>query len=178
MEYGNLILANTKKGFIQQAIKWFTKSQFSHSFVTMPDILDIPMCIEACEGGVDMCRFDKGYVNDTNQAYEVWALNISQDIKDQALKQIMNDLETGYGFLEYPWFIWRRLNLLVGKDIKAHNNWNSSGIICSQLCVAYLTACGLAYLFDGYGKGSIAPQDLQNIFIAYPELFTKTFVKN
>lgn len=178
MEYGNIVLANTKKGFVQQAIKWFTKSQFSHSFVTMPDILGIPMCIEACEGGVDMCRFDKGYINDSNQAYEIWSVNVPKETKDWAIKLVMNELETGYGFLEYPWFIWRKLNLLFGKDIKAQNNWYKGGTICSELCVEYLIACGLGHIFEGYGEGSIAPQDLQDIFKEHPVIFAKTFVKN
>ena len=87
---------------------------------------------------------------------------------------MLSELETGYGFLQFPWFIWRKLNRLVGRDIKANNNWDTSGMICSQLCVAYLKACGLEKLLAGYGNGSIAPQDLQNIFIAHPELFEKT----
>lgn len=169
--YGNIVLASTKGQFLPNAIKWFTKSVFSHSFVTTPDILETPMCIEACDHGVDFTRFDTGYVDNQDQGYEVWKLRISQPIKDVAIVKILDTLETGYGFLEYPWFIWRKLNLLVGRDIKHQNNWNSDGMICSQLCVAYLEACGLDYLFAAYGKGSVAPQDLQNIFKAHPDLF-------
>jgi len=172
--YGNIVLASTKSGFIPNAIKWFTKSQFSHSLVTTPDTLGTPMCIEACEGGVDSCRFDKGYSNNIDQGYQVWNIKIDQATKDRAIVSIFNDLETGYGFLEYPWFMWRQLNRLFGRDIKSQNNWNTNGMICSQLCVAYLTACGLGYIFVGYGRGAIAPQDLQDIFKAHPELFEMT----
>lgn len=169
--YGNIVLASTKGEFIPNAIKWFTGSVFSHSFVTTPDILETPMCIEACNHGVDFTRFDKGYSDNLAQGYEVWNLKIDQKIKDEAVVQILNDLELGYGFLQYPWFMWRRLCLLFGKDIKKQNNWNQDGMICSQLCVAYLKACGLGVLFMDYGNGSIAPQDLQNIMKAHPELF-------
>jgi hypothetical protein len=172
--YGNIVLATSKSSFVSKGIRWFTNSQFSHSFVTMPDTLGIPMCIEAAEGGVDTCRFDTNYANNLDETYEVWTLNLPQDVKDKAIQSIMNDLETGYGFLEYPWFMWRRLNSLFGKDIKSQNNWNQSGMICSQLCVAYLKACGLSYILQGYGQGSIAPQDLSVIFQAHPELFIKT----
>jgi hypothetical protein len=169
--YGNIVLASTKKGFVPNAIKSFTGSVFSHSLVTMPDILGIPMCIEAAEGGVDTVRFDKNYVNDPGQGYQVWKVKTSQEVKDRAIVQLLGSLETGYGFLEYPWFMWRRLNSLLGKDIKAQDNWNTSGTICSQLCVEYLKACGLGYVLIGYGRGSIAPQDLQNIFKSHPEMF-------
>lgn len=171
--YGNVVLASTQGQFLPNAIKWFTQSQFSHSLVTVPDTLGVPMCIEAAENGVDFTRFDTGYVSNPDQGYETWNIKIDQSIKDAAIVSILADLETSYGFLEYPWFIWRRLCLFVGKDIKNQNNWNESGIICSQLCVAYLKACGLGHIFQGYGEGSIAPQDLQNIFLTHPELFER-----
>lgn len=169
--YGNIVLAGTKKGFVPNAIKAFTGSVFSHSLVTTPDILDIPMCMEAVEGGVDMMRFDLGYSCNQDQGYQVWILKIPQEVKDEAIKKLLSELEVGYGFLAYPWFMWRRLNFLFGKDIKAQNNWCQAGMICSQLCVEYLRNCGLDYIFKDYGKGSISPQDLQDIFTLHPELF-------
>jgi hypothetical protein len=172
--YGHLVLANTKSGFIPSAIKWVTNSQFSHSFVTVPDILSTPMCIEAAEGGVDMTRFDTSYADNQSEGYEIWNIKIDQSIKDAAIVSILADLEIGYGFLQFPWFVWRKLNLLFGREIKQQNNWDTNGMICSQLCVAYLKACGLGYVLAGYGNGSIAPQDLQDIFVAHPELFEKT----
>lgn len=169
--YGHIVLASTKSGFIPNAIKAVTNSQFSHSLVTLPDILGISMCIEAAEGGVDTTRFDTGYKNNLNEGYQVWRVKVESAAKDTAIKSILNDLEVGYGVLQFPWFIWRAVNRLFGKDIKAQNNWDTSGMICSQLCVAYLKACGLSSVFVGYGNGSIAPQDLQNIFVAHPEHF-------
>jgi hypothetical protein len=172
MSYGDIVLANNKTNWISQCIKWFTGSRFSHSFVTMPDILDIPMCMEASEGGVDMARFDTKYLDNQNEGIEVWSINVSQDAKDTAIKYILSDLEIGYGFLQYPWFMWRRICLIFGKDIRSQNNWNSDGMICSQLCVTYLRALGLSKVLEGYGSGSIAPQDLQDIFKAHPDKFT------
>lgn len=170
-EYGHIVLASTKSGFAPNAIKWFTKSVFSHSLVTTPDILGAPLCIEAAENGVDFTRFDTSYINNLDQSYQVWKIKLDQEIKDKAVVDILANLETRYGFLEFPWFMWRRICLLFGKDIKSHNNWNMSGMICSQLCVAYLKACGLSSILDGYGNGSIAPQDLQDIFKAHPQYF-------
>jgi hypothetical protein len=170
--YGNIVLASTKSGFIPTAIKWMTNSEFCHSFITIPSILGVPMCIEAAEGGVDTTRFDTGYENNQNEGYEVWNIKIDQSIKDAAMVSILNDLEIGYGFLQFPWFIWRKINSIRGIDIKRQDNWDSNGMICSQLCVAYLKACGLN-VFDGYGQGSLAPQDLQDIFMSHPELFEK-----
>lgn len=171
MDAGYIVLVNSK-GIVPAGIKWFTNSQFSHSLVTMPDLLGFPMCIEAEEGGVDMSRFDLNYTDNTKESYQVWKINLPQATKEQALKQIINTLEVGYGYLEYIWFIWRKLNSLVGRDIKNQNNWIEQGLICSQLVVAYINACGIGSTLDGYGKGSIAPKDLYNIMVTHPETFT------
>lgn len=172
MRYGHIVLASTKKEFIASAIRWFTQSNFSHSFVTIPKVLGMPVAIEATGKGVDTCLFDKNYKNNENEGYQIWHLNISQSIKDKAIKSVLNDLEISYGFLQYPYFIIRRICLVVGLDIKSYNNWfRKDGMICSQLCVAYLKACGLEHILKGYGEGSIAPQDLQNIFKSNPTIF-------
>jgi hypothetical protein len=172
MASGNIVLANTKSGFVPAAIRFMTDGQFSHSFVTMPNIYSIPMAIEAAENGVDFTRFDTGYQNNTEESYQVWQVNVSQKVKDAALVSILNDLETAYGYLEFFYFIWRKICRSFGKDIKNKNNWAvNSGYICSQLCVAYLKACGLQSVFVGYGNGSIAPADLYNIFMANPKIF-------
>lgn len=177
MEYGNIVLANTKKGLVQQAIKWFTKSKFCHGLITMPDILGTPMCIEAAVTGVDMTRFDLSYKNNPNKSYEIWQVNVPQEVKDLAIKALLQDLEVGYGFFQYPWFIWRRINLFFGKDIKAQNNWHQDGTICSELCVEYLKGCGLEGVLYEYGVSSITPQDLRNIFLSHPSIFTLIEVK-
>ena len=172
--YGHIVLADTKSGFIPSGIKWMTNSQFSHSFVTTPDVFKVPMCIESAEGGVDFTRFDTSYQNNLAEGYEVWNIKIDQNIKDAAIVSILADLEIGYGFLEFFYFIARKICSVFGKDIKSKNNWFAKdGMICSQLCVAYLNACGLSGVLIGYGQGSVAPQDLQNIFMAHPELFEK-----
>jgi hypothetical protein len=172
--YGHIVLVSAKTGFIAQAIEWFTESKFDHGLVTAPDVLGIPMCIEAVQSGVEFDRFDTNYVNDMNSGYQVWNIKIDQSIKDKALLSILNDLQISYGFLQYPFFIYERICNLFGKNIKSQNNWNTSGMICSQLCVAYLKACGLEYVLKGYGNGNIVPNDLENIFLAHPELFEMT----
>lgn len=171
--YGDIVLASTKKGIVPSIIKWFTSSQFSHSFIMMPNIFGIPMALEAASSGVDMTRFDTSYKNNLNEGYEVWNIKINQMVKDRAIKLILNDLEVSYGYLEFFYFVARKICKIFGKDIKNENNWfNKDGIICSQLCVAYLKACELN-VFSEYGQGSISPQDLQDIFKARPELFEK-----
>lgn len=177
MEYGHIVLSGTKYGFFPNAIKWFTKSKFSHSLVTMPNVLDMPMCAEAADNGVSMVRFDKAYTQNEDQEYEIWKVKIAPECIDAGIKKVADDLETMYGFLQYPWFVWRSICKFFGSDIKHQNNWFTGGTICSELCVQYLAGCGLAYVLDGYGPGAVTPQDLQDIFKAHPELFELVAMK-
>ena len=175
MEYGHIVLASTKSGVVPSAIKFITKSQYSHSFITAPTIVGLPMCVEAAESGIDMIRFDDAYTQNAAENIEIWEVLISDEMKDKGLVAVFDKLETSYGFLELPWFVWRWMNRLVGRDIKSQNNWSKNGTICSQLCRIYLTATGLGSLFEGYGKGAVAPQDLSVVMNANPQLFKKVY---
>jgi hypothetical protein len=175
--YGDIVLSTDESSFVSSCIRWFTDSRFSHGFMTMPAVLDAPTCIEAVRGGVDMSRFDSNYLNDASAMLEVWSINLPQPTKDAALRQMLGELEISYGFLEYPWFVWRKLNSLVGRDIKSQNNWNTDGMICSQLVVAYLKALGLSSVLAGYGNGAVAPQDLRDVFVAHPAWFKISYTK-
>lgn len=177
MNYGYIVLSINKYNWLSKCIRWFTNSKYSHSFVIIPSILEVPMAIEAGATGVDAVRFDNQYIYDNTQGYEIWKINAPQHLIDESIKLLLNDLELQYGYLQYPWFIWRKLNKIFGKDIKWQDNWNKDGMICSQLCVSHLKYCGFESVFNGYGNGSVAPQDLQDIFTRYPDLFEKIEVK-
>jgi hypothetical protein len=178
MEYkkGCIVLSNTKGEFIGSAIRFISKSKFSHSFVTMPPILEIPMCAEDSSLGVDMLRFDTGYLQDTNESIEVWEVNIPDDAKDAGLLAVLNELEQGYGYSEFPWFIWRWLNGIFGRDIKAQDNWSQKNSVCSGLVRdRYIANSGLSNLFDGFGRNSVWPEDISQIMRSRPDLFTLVF---
>ena len=169
--YGHIVLANSKTAWLAQAIKWMTKSNWSHSLLTTPPQFGREMGLEAAMNGISSVPFDLQYRNNSDSGYRVYYVMVDDSIKDAAISTCLNDLESMYGYLEYPWFIWRAINRWFGRDIKSHNNWFSQGEVCSQLCVKYLTLCKLGQLFDGYGKNTITPQDLQEIINANPKYF-------
>ena len=176
--YGHIVLAFTIDNFDGKIIKFFTRSKWSHSFITIPDILGRPMCLEAADSGVSALAFDYGYKNDPVENYNKWNVKLPKEVKDYAISECLNDLQTKYGYLELPWFGWRAFLLWAfNKDIKSENNWCQKGTICSELCVKYLTLCGLGYLFKDFGNGSVSPQDIENIMLAHPELFELEEIK-
>lgn len=175
MAYGHIVLAGTKSGIVPNAIKFFTNSKFSHSLITVPDLIDVPMCIEAAESGISMARFDSAYQNNPEQQIEIWEVLISPEVKDVGIKTCLDQLQMKYGFLEIPWFCWRYINKKLGKDIKSQDNWFNKNEICSELCEYYLTAAGLGVLFEGYGDSSVCPEDLATIMKNNPKYFNKIF---
>jgi hypothetical protein len=167
MAYGQIVLAGSKSGFVPRAIKFLTKSKFSHSLITAPDMVKLPMCVEAAENGVSVIRFDQAYTQNSSENIEIWEVLVSNEAKDNGLTHAFDKLEKGYGFLELPWFIWRAMNKLVGRDIKSQNNWSRNRI--------YLVNTGLGKLFDMYGRGAVAPQDISDVMNANPKYFKKVF---
>lgn len=171
--YGHIVLANSKKGAVPAIIRYITKSNYSHSLLTIPDIIGIPMCVEAADSGVSMLRFDRGYTENFYQEIQVFSVNIPDSDKDGAIIQCLNSLQVRYGYLELFWFIWRAINKFLGKDIKHQSNWVENGIICSELCRMYLTYAGLGHLFKDFGNGALNAEDLRQIMLANPGLFTQ-----
>jgi len=178
MEYGYVCFAYSKNEWIAKVIAWFTKSQWSHCFITVPPMLEQEMVMEASEGGVEMITFNSAYRNNPTQKYEVYKVNCSQESTDQAILTCMGQLEVGYGFKHYPWFMWRSLCKLFGKDIKSQDNWCHSGDVCSDLTRLRLESGGLKDLLAGFGKNSASAQDLYEIVKTYPEFFELIESKN
>lgn len=169
--YGHVCVSNSKAGFTAQVIKFFTRSKWSHSFVISPPLLNKDMVIESASNGVSIAPFDQHYRNDIYEGYRVYEFKCEYEFKDSALTQVFAELEGGYGFLEIPWFGWRALNKLFGRDIRHKDNWSQAGVICSELATQYITACGFGRLFSAFGKGSVNAQDIYEICESHPELF-------
>jgi hypothetical protein len=174
--FGHIVLTHTKGNLVDWIIRFVTRSKFNHAFVIMPSILDVPMCAEDSGLGVDMLRFDTNYLNDPNEQIEVWQVNIADVFKMNGLKEVINVLEQGYGYLELPWFAWRSLCALFGKDIKSQDNWSQKNSVCSGLVRnRYISGCGLSYLFKAFGKNSVNPQDISDIAHNNSNIFTKIY---
>lgn len=171
MKYGHIVLARRFGNLLSSLNVAITESYFSHSFSTIAAPSGRLLSLEAEAQGVTAGPFDIDYEQDASRDYIMYEINIPDSAKDAGLDTVINKLETGYGFLQMPWFIWRYICSKFGKDIKNQNNWfNSDGTLCSQLVVEYLKAAGLD-LFGNYGQGSISPQDIYLIAKSNPEIF-------
>src|ERR1051325_8132074 len=117
MEYGHIVISNTKKGFVQAAIRFFTQSKYSHSFFTIPNVCGKEMGLEAADIGITALAFDTMYRKNDKVAYRVYRFKADPAKKDQAIRNALETLQKGYGYLELPWFMWRGINKYFGRDI-------------------------------------------------------------
>lgn len=171
MEYGHICFSYSKDKWLAKAISFLTKSQWSHCFITIPGILEKEMVIEADGKEISTILFDIGYRNNKNQKYEVYKFKIPQKNIDESIRTILNLLETPYGLWEYPWFIWRIVLKLFGKDIRKQDNWIRKGTVCSDLVRNYIELSGHENLFLDFGKDSANVQDVYEIVKQNPQLF-------
>lgn len=159
-------------------IRFFTASNYSHTFFTIPNVGNIEMGCEAASFGVACVPFDSKYRKNENSSYIVFKFNATEEQKTKGLEKALQKLQSGYGYLELPWFVWRWANKLIGRDIKHQDNWHQVGEICAELTSEFISDCGYSYLFNGFGRTSIHAQDLLEICYNNPKLFEPIEIKN
>ena len=181
---GFLAVAGQLKGndFFQTAIRTvsgdgFATSPVSHAFVV--GFKENGLVPSAFEASLKIQKVPMtNYTSDPNQYFELWRIaNVPQDQIDKAVLQLYLDYAgKDYGYLELPWFIWRKLNALVGRDIRSQANWSSVGTFCSQL--AFDLMDGILFsstIFAPYHANTCTPEDLRQLFRQYPKIFTMVY---
>lgn len=171
MTYGYVGFSFSKDKWYDRVIAKITKSRWSHSFFTVPAILDQEMVMESVGGGVMMTPFKSAYKDNATQAYELYKFNTTNMQIDAGVLSMLNQLETSYGYLEYPWFIWRTVCGYFGKDIRQEDNWSKQGIVCSGLVRCFIEQSGYSELFKQFGKNSATAEDVYQIIKNNPKLF-------
>jgi hypothetical protein len=167
--------------FIQKAIKFFTRSMFSHSFALMQGPYKILSSFETTStivSGADIAH--KWEEDDYIQVWDV--LEASDDEKRKSLKKLYKEYaKTRYGYESYLWFIYRAICRLFKYEPKIMWKWVSNGVTCTELSCYYLYNLNAIYraLFDGLDFNTLSPQELYNIMIFNPNLFKQIgWIKN
>lgn len=171
MEYGHIVISRLKKGWFSSLVRFVTRSDYSHTLLTVPPVCGEEMGLESSHVMTAAMPFEPWYRKNTNAAYRVYRFRASPAKKRAALVKAMRSFTAGYGYRKLPWFIWRALNKLIGRDIRAQSNWSQSGLICSDLVAQYISDAGFSHLFAKFGKASIHSQDIYEICEACPEIF-------
>lgn len=177
MHMGDIAFSHPRKmGFYSKAVRYLTKSNWSHCFIGIADFYDAPAVLES-DLKCQVVDFYSEYVTKNKDVYEIWRpIKASQELIRISTKQCyLNYAGETYGFLQIPWFAvrsilkWLKINHLS-------KNWFPDGIICSELVIEYLLFLDPEYYeaFKGLTPNETSPEDIYQIVINRPDLFEKT----
>lgn len=152
--------------FIQKAIKFFTRSKFSHSFLIMHSPYEEAV-LQTTEAMVTITPVEeKFFGKDYCVFYDIEA---TMEEKVFAIKQTyIRYSGMWYGYLSYVYFIMRYFG--YKKDCPHSLSW---GVTCTELVCYYLMRLNENYynLFKGKDLSSLTPEDLRIIIEANKGLF-------
>lgn len=173
---GDIGLSNNLKGFFPAAIRFFTGSHISHSFLVGDSWLGHRAVIEA-GNLVQVVPWKKFYVDKPTEEYWVYRIHDGK-VKEQdmviALSRCFNNYAgKTYGYLQLLWFIWRWAASKFGMDVRRCRNWLPGGVICSELVYWYLFYLGGEFrkLIEPFTSNTIQAHDIYEIIQSRPDLF-------
>ena len=90
--------------FISKAIRFFRKSEYSHCFIIVDNLISKTIVGEAMEFGVRLEPLSKYLKKGTT--LELWNVDIDPITKVEGLKKIMTLVGRTYGYLQLIGFVW------------------------------------------------------------------------
>lgn len=178
MKVGNIVVVNsTKGGFLSWAIRWITGCPYTHCAIGAGDVVGIPSIYEA---QILISIGPETHITEdlTSEYEEYEVIGMSQD-QLLPLVSYLYDLyaEHQYGFLQLPWYIYRRAGELLGYDMRAKvNPFNKKEVVCSVLDFYLILGISsqfpeLAKTCEPYSPHSVHPGDVALIVHKHPEIF-------
>lgn len=169
---GDIGLGAKRKGFYPSAVRWFTKSKYSHVFLICHEYYEQLQVFEV-DLKVQTVPFNKEYVEKNDDSYVIYRpIRATESEIYNAAKLVHNTRAGGlYGFLQIPWFAVRSILQKVGIHLK--RNWFPSNDICSEMPLIYLKALNKEYAgaFFLLTENETSPQDIAKIVESRPDLF-------
>lgn len=160
--------------FIQKAIRFFTKSDFSHSFPISIGFEGVLSTFETTSTIVSSVPIEHKLAEP--DWIELWEPICSEDIRRQALKEVYKEYAgTWYGYLSYLWFMYRWLIRKFGKEPKHVWSWADNNVTCTELTCYYIAKLGpeFAALFSDLDYSAQSPEELIIIMKSNPHLFKR-----
>lgn len=161
-----------KLGFYSRAVRFLTKSKWSHCFFMPHDYLGEVIVMEA-DLCVQIVPFKKEYIDKKEDCYEIFRPTKAAKIDIINSSKICLNTKTGkkYGFLEIPWHALK--SILGWFGIKLENNPIETGEICNDILYAYLFNLREEYR-DGISHlkaSDTNPEEIYDFVIDRPDLF-------
>jgi hypothetical protein len=153
---GAIGFSRKKRNWVSRIIAWFTRSQWSHTFIIYQDSPEI-LVVEAGMRQVQLVPISKYESSKYDVAY--FAPDLVHMFKIEAgISKVKGKIEAPYGMLQFvgfvPVIILRRL---LGMKIP---NPLRGGIVCSELVLQYLREIDPQGKWGGMDKNAVSPEDL------------------
>ncbi|OGU56696.1 MAG: hypothetical protein A2V66_16280 [Ignavibacteria bacterium RBG_13_36_8] len=133
-----IILNNKEANILSRAIKFFTRSKFTHTAIGMGKVLGEEATLGA-ELLISVLPL-KRWTEDSEVEVIIYRpVKIPSKIKREIVKEMYEHfVGTEYGYFQLLWFIWRWIAEGLGFDVRKRGNWFPEGTICSELNFYYL----------------------------------------
>lgn len=178
MKIGNICVVNsTKGGLLSWLIRVVTGCPYTHCAIGAGDVAGVPSIYEA-ETLISVGP-ETHITEDVTREYEEYeVIGMSQD-QLIPLVAYLYDLyaEHQYGFLQLPWYLYRRAGELLGYDMRGKvNPFNKNEVVCSVLDFYLIMGISsqfpaLAETIKPYSPHSVHPGDIAYIVHKHPEIF-------
>lgn len=158
--------------FIQESIRIFTNSIFSHSFLTMKGPGDVLCALETTATIVNfspLSNKDKepGWI----QMWEILADPV--EIEKASINTFAEYVGCRYGYESYLWFIYRAGARKFRYEPLKMWDWVSHGVTCTELTCYTVENINPTFhgIFEGRDYNTIAPQELSVIMHSNSDKF-------
>lgn len=170
---GDIGLGAKRSGFYPKAVRFFTKSKYSHVFMVIHPIYGELSVLET-DLKVQCVSFDKEYGSGKNaDKYKIFRPIAANESELYNALRYTYATHAGdvYGFFQIPWFAYRAILSLFG--ITVSRNWFPDGQICSETPLIYLQNINSKYkkAFDHLTPNETSPEDIAKVVESRPDLF-------
>lgn len=165
------------QSFIQRAIRWFTGSDWSHSFMIISGPLGELSAIETTDLKVRVASMQHKMAEP--DWLQIWQIlpggdpdRERSDHLHAGLAMYLEYTDTWYGYLSYLWFMYRALMRKVGYEPRTIWRWAAGGVTCTELTCYYLDQLDrVRHVLTSRDLNTLAPAELLAIMHARPDLF-------
>ena len=170
---GCIGISNRPTGWYPRAVRFFTRSKWSHCFILANSYLERNCVLEA-DLKVQLVDFEKEYIKKVADSWRIYdPVQATSSEKNYAAAETFKEYNgQTYGFLQILGMAIRIMLRWLGIS-KNMRNLFPSGVICSELVLYYLKALGGEYedAFKHLSLDETSPDDIYQVIYDNPKLF-------
>lgn len=161
---GAIGFCRKKDSFISKAIRWFTRSDWSHTYIIYQDNPEV-LVVEAGTFQVQLTPITKYESTKYSNVFFV-PRHVDVSLIERGVKKVREKIEATYGWLQILGFI----PVVIAKRLlfMKISNPARAGVICSELVLIYLRELEPGGPWDSMDRNAVSPEDLYQMLRNHP----------